>query len=563
MTPWNLAAPDWEARLRAGKSLVPDLPLDQRCADRAVAAFDKLRLADVPGNPRLRDACGDWFRDIVRAMHGSLDPLTGERRIREIFCLVPKKNSKTSYGAGLMLVSLLLNERPKAAFLLVAPTQDVAELAYSQIEGMIRLDEELAALLHVQRHLKRVTDRRTGATLEVLSFDPAVLTGQKPAGILLDELHVVGSVAKAASAIGQLRGGMIAYPESFFVFITTQSEKPPAGVFRAELMKARAIRDGRASGRMLPVLYEFPPAIANDRAAWKDPANWPMVTPNRGRSITIERLIEDFETAQQSGDDELARWASQHLNLEIGIALQSDRWVGADYWAGRADLELTLDELIERSEVVCVGIDGGGADDLLGLAVLGRDKDTREWLLWNRAWAHASVLERRKSEVARLQDFARDGSLVIVDRYPDDLIEVADLVAQIDARGVLGQVGLDQIGIGGIVDALAERGIENVEGRQRVLGISQGWKLAGAIKTAERKLIDGTLIHAGQPLMAWCVGNARVEPRGNALMITKQAAGTAKIDPLIATFNAVALMATNPEALMPRSVYEGRGLLII
>lgn len=78
-------------------------------------------------------------------------------------------------------------------------------------------------------------------------------------------------------------------------------------------------------------------------------------------------------------------------------------------------------------------------------------------------------------------------------------------------------------------------------------GVSQGWKLGGAIKTAERKLAEGVLLHGGQPLMAWCVSNARVEPKGNAILITKQASGKGKIDPLMATFNAVTLMALNPE----------------
>jgi phage terminase large subunit-like protein len=82
-------------------------------------------------------------------------------------------------------------------------------------------------------------------------------------------------------------------------------------------------------------------------------------------------------------------------------------------------------------------------------------------------------------------------------------------------------------------------------------GISQGWKLTGAVKTAERKLADGSLRHSGQGLMAWAVGNARVEPKGNAILVTKQASGSAKIDPLMAAFNAIALMAMNPWSAQP------------
>ena len=76
--------------------------------------------------------------------------------------------------------------------------------------------------------------------------------------------------------------------------------------------------------------------------------------------------------------------------------------------------------------------------------------------------------------------------------------------------------------------------------------------MTGAIKTAERKLAEGGMIHGAQPMMAWCVGNAKVEPRGNAVIITKQAAGSAKIDPLLATLNAVSLMALNPAAPSPK-----------
>src|SRR5664279_4689827 len=104
---WNLSTPDWQDRIRTGKSLIPDLPfLDEVAAQRAVDVFDRLRLPDVTGKPLLKDAAGDWFRDIVRALHGSI--VDGERMAREVFLMVPKKSSKTTYSAALMLSSVLI-----------------------------------------------------------------------------------------------------------------------------------------------------------------------------------------------------------------------------------------------------------------------------------------------------------------------------------------------------------------------------------------------------------------------------------------------------------------------
>lgn len=554
----DLSCPDWEQRLREGRSLVPPLPLDEAAATRAVTVFNKLRLSDVEGTPTLADAGGDWFRDIVRAIFGSVDE-TGTRLVREIFCLVPKKNSKTTYGALLMLTALLLNRRPRAKFIMTGPTQDVAELAFAAVRGAIELDDVLSSKLQTRDHLKLIRHRVSGAELEIMTFDPSVLTGQKAAGILVDELHVSAKMAKAGSAVRQLRGGMQSIPEAFLFFITTQSEEAPVGVFRDEVMTARRIRDGRQRGVMLPVLYEFPEAMQKGaegekgREPWRDPANWPMVTPNLGRSIDIERLKQAFDTEVNKGEAALRTWASQHLNIEIGLALHSDRWAGADHWEDAKDAEaFGLDDLIAECDVLTVGIDGGGLDDLLGLCVLGREIETRRWRLWGRAWAHPVVLRRRKEIVPQLEGFAADGDLVLVEELGQDVRGVVDIVQQIHQAGKLGGVGLDPVGIGDIVDELAAREIggevETAQGKAPLIqGIPQGWRLSAAIKTLERALAAGTAVHTGQPLMAWTIGNAKAEPRGNAISITKQAAGTAKIDVLVAAFNAVELMTRDPQ----------------
>jgi phage terminase large subunit-like protein len=563
---WPLAVSDWEDRIRTGRSLVPTLPLDEAAASRAVQVFDRLRLPDVPGKPLLRDAAGDWFRDIVRSLHGSIDVGTGARMIRELFLLVPKKNSKTTNGAALMLTSLLINDRPKAEFLLIAPTHPIAEIAFRQVEGMIEADPKLSRDAHVQPHLKKVTWPQTGATLQVKSFDPAVLTGVKPAGALMDELHVVSTDPNAARVVGQLRGGLISQPEGFLAFITTQSERPPAGVFKAELDKARAIRDGKRDGAMLPVLYEFPDDIAKDEALWSNPENWWMVTPNRGRSVTIDRLKQDFQAAKDTSKEEYRRWVSQHLGIEIGLGLRSDRWAGADFWEACGDASVTLDSLLDRCEVVVCGIDGGGMDDLLGFGAIGREKETRRWLHYAKAWCHTSALERRKEIAPTLRDLEAAGDLTIVDRVGDDIEEMVSIIEQFERKGMLpneNAIGVDVIGIGQVLEALAGRGIDNTKAK-RIVGISQGWQLGRAIKTLERHLGAGSFAHGAQRLMAWCVGNAKIELRSNSILVTKQASGTAKIDPLAATFNATDLMSLNPEpGNGGPSIYETQPLLVV
>ncbi len=559
---WDLSCPDWEERLRAGRSLIPALPLTAE-ADIGLAFFDEFQLPDVPDRPRLGEAAGPWFRDLVRAAFGSWDPSTGLRYIRDIFCLAPKAQSKTSYAAGLMLAVMLMNRRWNAEALFVGPTQSISDRAYDQAAGMIEISPALKRRFQTIDHAKTIRDRINRSEMRVKTFDASVLTGAILIFALLDELHLLGKSVHTTKVLRQVRGGLDKTPEGLLLITTTQSDEQPAGAFADELVAARKIRDGFYRGveirPMLPVLYEFPTEIAANPVRWQDPANWPMVLPNLGRSVHLRDLVPSWETEKQKGEHATRIWASQHLNIEIGVGIGFKSWIGTRYWERRIDAELTLDRLLERSEVVVVGIDGGGLDDLFGLAVLGRCRTTKHWLLWSHAWCHKGVLDARKSIASRLLDFERDAELTIVDDELDDLSAIIAIVESIKRRGLLAGVGVDPAGIGEMVDALAD--IEVTQENKLLVGIGQGYRMMNAIKTAERRLANGTLWHGGSSLMAWCVGNLKIEPTATAIRATKQNAGDAKIDPAMAMFDAIDLMALSPET--QRSVYEERGLLVV
>ncbi len=190
-------------------------------------------------------------------------------------------------------------------------------------------------------------------------------------------------------------------------------------------------------------------------------------------------------------------------------------------------------------------------DDLFSLAVIGRERSTGNWLHWCRSWANPIALERRKSEASKFRDFEADGDLVISKAIGDDYSEIALKVAEIYASGLLESIGVDPGGLGDFKERLEAAGIPG----DLVKGIHQdGWVMQSAVKTAERRLAEGKFFHGDSPLMAYAVGNAKTHIKGNGVVIRKQENGKAKIDPLMATFDSVALMMMNPESC--GSVYE-------
>jgi phage terminase large subunit-like protein len=544
MPEWSTACPDWAARLRAGESIIPP-PIFPEQAEQALSIFKALKIVDAPGSPTFGESCAEWVFDLVRSIFGAYDADSGRRLVVEWFILIPKKNSKSTIAAGIMMTAVILNWRQSAEFSVLAPTVEVANNAYAPARDMVQKDEDLDALMHVQSHVKTITHRESNAILKVLAADQNTVGGKKSVGTLVDELHLFGKMASAENMFREALGGLASRPEGFVIWLSTQSDEPPAGIFKQKLDYARKVRDGEiVDPGFVPVIFEHPPEMVESGECLLL-ENMALVNPNMGFSVDEVFLEREFKKAELAGEQSFRGFMAKHANVEIGMNLRSDRWAGADFWEVQGTAKgLTLDDLLDRCEVVDVGIDGGGLDDLLGLAVIGRDKDTREWLLWTHAWAHPSVMERRKEIAPRLQDFAKQGDLTLVANMGDDVFEVAEIVARCEASGLLDKVGCDPAGLGGILDAMVEAEIP----QEKVIGISQGWKLTGSIKTAERKLAEGTLVHGAQDLMAWCVGNAKVEPRGNAIVITKQASGTAKIDPFMAMLNAVTLMSLNPES---------------
>jgi phage terminase large subunit-like protein len=596
------ACVDWEKRIVERRSLIPS-PLFADEAAEALAFFKSLRIVDAPSRPTFGESCEQWVFDFVAAIFGAYDAETGRRLIRQFFLLISKKNAKSTIAAGVMITALVRNWREEAELLILAPTLEVAQNAWKPAAAMIRADPELEALLHIQEHTRTIKNLKTKAELKVVAADTDVVSGKKAGFVLVDELWIFGKRPTADAMLREATGGLVSRPEGFVIWLSTQSDAEPAGVFKTKLQYARDVRDGKIEdSKFLPVIFEFPEWMIKKKS-YLEPKYFYITNPNIGRSVDMEWLIDELRQVINATGGELQVFLSKHLNIEIGLRLSHDRWRGADYWLKATLKGLTLDELIRRSEVATVGGDGGGLDDWNGMTVIGRCRETRDLLMWSKAWAQSDAWERRKDIASRMDDFVEDGDLVRCDLPGDDVAEFVEICKRLRAAGLLpdkAAIGLDAAQAADLVDALSEAGFDG----EQVVAVSQGYRLASAIWGMERMLKaaargvpanDDTesandedppsaeeldlqaqpeppqgadqqrgrkLWHADQRMMNFCVGNAKVEKRGNAVLVTKQAAGKDKIDPLCSGFNAFDLMSRNPVA-RSGSVYEKRGMAFV
>lgn len=540
---------------------MPIAPLFPDVAKDALGVFCSLQVYDLPRKkngklPTLGEVVDQNILDLVGAIFGSEDPVSKRRLIRRFMLLISKKNGKSLIAAGVMLTALIVGWRPNAAKLIIAPTIKIANNSFEPAVGMVRADPELSALLHIVENQRLIKHRTTGCELRVVAADSETLGGIKAGEVLVEELWLFGKKAKSAAMLREALGGMAAREEGFVFYISTHSDEPPAGVFKTELQYFRDVRDGIIPDpETLGALYEWPAEML-ESGDYLDEARWYVTNPHIDRIPSLSSFIraELAKAKHGEGEDEQLVLA-KHLNVEIGLRTRRDRWMGADYWEDATEPGLTLDQLVERCEVIVAGIDYGGADDLFGLAVAGREAGTGVWLAWAHAYARRVVLDRRKDIASVLQGFADDGDLTLTDTAQEMVDLVAARVVALRDTGKMpevGALGVDAWGMGGLLEALVAGGFEPYDEVTRkggsIASVRQGVGLTGTIKTVEFKLVDGMLRHGGSRLMAWCVSNAKAELRGSNLYIAKERAGVAKIDPLIAMLNAVQMLELGPVA---------------
>ncbi|MGC4050971.1 MAG: terminase large subunit [Paludibaculum sp.] len=189
-----------------------------------------------------------WIRDVLRDIFGTLDE-DGMRRYRECYLEVPKKNTKTTVCAGIVVFCVATAPISGTEVYSAATSKEQAGIVFRAAAQMALNSPVLRRRLKVVPSAKRIFRRDDPTSFyAALSADGDVNDGINPSVVIKDELHR-WRTRKAMELNEILSRGGITRQESLEINISTAGEEGESPLCWRQHEYTRLLNDGTITDR--------------------------------------------------------------------------------------------------------------------------------------------------------------------------------------------------------------------------------------------------------------------------------------------------------------------------
>lgn len=475
-----------------------------------------------------------WQQDIVRPLFGKLRE-DGTRQYNQAYIEVPRKNGKTQLAAAIALKCLLADGEPEGEVYCAASDKDQASLVFAAAAAMIRSNPQLAAMVKIIEHTKRIVvtkGRCAGSFLRAIPADAGGAHGFNASAVICDELHTWPN----RELWDVLRTSQGARRQPLLVAITT------AGYNRASLCweiheHAREVLEGTIQDdSFLPVLYG-----ADDSDDWTDPATWYKANPCLGTTIEEGWIRQECQSAIQSPGYQNA-FRRLYLN----------QWTsGETRWLPMHDWDTGDREIPNLTGRICyAGLDLASTTDLAAFVLVfpPKDPDSGDYYIIPRFFIPSEgIRERSRRDRVPYELWVQEGHVIAT---PGNVIDYSAIKREIDAMREQYNVmivGFDPWNAIQMAQDLEYSGAIVAQVRQGFLTMS------APTKELLRLALDHRLVHGGHPVLRWNADSLMVEQDAAGNFKPSKSKSTQRIDGIVASIMALDLCMRNANI---RSPYE-------
>ena len=481
---------------------------------------------------------------LLSLIFGFVDAETGYRRYKVVFYYVPRKNSKTTWGTGLLICLAVKDRAIRMQLYSLGAAGDQAEIVYDIMAAMIAGNDALSQRFRVTKSPKMITYLADGTRYKPRSTDSKGQHGKNTHAVLYDEIHEY----RNDEAIGALHTSMATRRQGLEIFTTT-ADHIGESVCNQKYDYACGVRDGLIDDpQLLPAIYEVPPAVVErDPDYWRKEEWWAYANPLFGQSVQRDYLAKEVRDAILNPH---LRPRLQRLHLNVRVS-NLGRMISAEAWARNAGAYRREDFLGQTARGA--SIDLGMTSDLCSLSLLFGDAVAGFKAIWWHWIPERAAVEYEESKGLPFRRWQEEGLITIT---PGDEIDYERILLDLagpepgetdPAKASVRGIGQDYVictppqgddpGKALAVDRL----FQGVWLCQQL--VKRGWNIrefgqgyySMAAPTAEflRLVNAGKWAHGDNGLMAWQANNAMVERNTNDDMKPSKRNSEGKIDGII------------------------------
>jgi phage terminase large subunit-like protein len=526
----------------AGRATKEGFWFDYEEADRACAFFAKYLKhvkGKLAGSPLLLP---EWAQaQIIRPLFGWKDA-AGTRRYRKAYIEIPKKNAKSTMGAGIALYLLFCDKEQGAEIYSAAADREQAAIIF-EIGAQMR-DQSPALATRSLRFRRAITVPKTHSSWKVLSADAYTKHGLNAHGVIFDELHTQPN----RELYDALKGATAARSQPLQIYFTTAGFDRTSICWEEHEYADQVLRGVLTDDAYLAVIYGADEQdVAKDR--WTDPKVWHKANPSLGITIPLAFLKNECKEAQEKP---ALQNNFKRLHLNIWTSAET-KWLPAGLWDKNA---WPVEEEALAGRECFGGLDLASSVDLAAFARVFPPVSVGEPIkVALHFWIPGENIRARVLRDRVPYDLwtkGRDGLRPWIETTEGDVIDTTAIfstIAALHEQTPIREIAFDRWGATAITTALADAGFT-------VIQFGQGYaSMSAPTKELYRLLLGKQLAHGGNPVLRWMADNVMVvtDDAGNIKPSRKKS--REKIDGIVAT-----IMALDRHLRTPGSIYEQQGL---
>ena len=469
-----------------------------------------------------------WQKAFIAATFGFIHKIDRNRKHREVFLVVARKNGKSTLSSAISLYLQVADNEPGAEIYAVATKEKQAKIVWLEAKKMVKKSPVL--LKRIKPLVKELRGDFNESTFVPLGSDSEKLDGLNVHGASLDEIHAW----KDKNLYDVIVDGTSAREQPLILMITTAGTVRES-VYDLKYDEAEMVLNGYEDPngykdeRFLPIIYEL-----DKREEWTDRENWPKANPGLGTIKKVDNLETKVNKAKAN-----SLLVKNLLTKDFNIReTSSEAWLTFEELNNKKTFK--VEELKPKYGIG--GTDLSSTIDLTSAHVLFMIPDNKEIYDVSMYWLPEELLEQRAREDKIPYDIWRDQGYLRTcpgNKVHPKFVTKWYLEVQQELDIYIPWIGYDSWSANYWVEEM-----QGHFGKEAMIPVIQGKKtLSSPMKNMGADLKSNKIIYNNNPITKWCLSNTSVDIDKNLnIQPAKQRNQRKRIDGTAAMLNAYVVL---------------------